>query len=219
MSGEKGTERVLCTTSEEYAREREKEYMIWETCHSGDLNVLLEKTNLLLQKGDEHAREELMQLYLNEEIVKPYIGIDNRIIELRTIMEIYSLEVKAGEEYTILGRKNIAKGWTLEKIRSYIRELKFLLWRMEFADEAETEAGEKLIGFIKENSVSPVYLIQTIRTTAMETFDVMVNIVEIMIDSSMYRHAYWILRAMQEEKPQEESIQIMVQELGKYVTE
>ena len=51
-----------------------------------------------------------MQLYLNEEIVKPYIGIDNRIIELRTIMEIYSLEVKAGEEYTILGRKNIAKG-------------------------------------------------------------------------------------------------------------
>lgn len=41
-----------------------------------------------------------MQLYLNEEIVKPYIGIDNRIIELRTIMEIYSLEVKAGEEYT-----------------------------------------------------------------------------------------------------------------------
>ena len=46
-------------------------------------------------------------------------------------------------------RKNIAKGWTLEKIRSYIRELKFLLWRMEFADEAETEAGEKLIGFIK----------------------------------------------------------------------
>lgn len=174
MSGEKGTERVLCTTSEEYAREREKEYMLWETCHSGDLNVLLEKTNLLLQKGDEHAREELMQLYLNEEIVKPYIGIDNRIIELRTIMEIYSLEVKA---------------------------------------------GEKLIGFIKENSVSPVYLIQTIRTTAMETFDVMVNIVEIMIDSSMYRHAYWILRAMQEEKPQEESIQIMVQELGKYVTE
>ena len=112
MSGEKGTERVLCTTSEEYAREREKEYMLWETCHSGDLNVLLEKTNLLLQKGDEHAREELMQLYLNEEIVKPYIGIDNRIIELRTIMEIYSLEVKAGEEYTILGRKNIAKGWT-----------------------------------------------------------------------------------------------------------
>ena len=110
MSGEKGTERVLCTTSEEYAREREKEYMLWETCHSGDLNVLLEKTNLLLQKGDEHAREELMQLYLNEEIVKPYIGIDNRIIELRTIMEIYSLEVKAGEEYTILGRKNIAKG-------------------------------------------------------------------------------------------------------------
>ena len=90
---------------------------------------------------------------------------------------------------------------------------------MAFADEAETEAGEKLIGFIKENSVSPVYLIQTIRTTAMETFDVMVNIVEIMIDSSMYRHAYWILRAMQEEKPQEESIQIMVQELGKYVTE
>ena len=107
----------------------------------------------------------------------------------------------------------------MEKIRSYIRELKFLLWRMEFADETETEAGEKLIGFIKENSVSPVYLIQTIRTTAMETFDVMVNIVEIMIDSSMYRHAYWILRAMQEEKPQEESIQIMVQELGKYVTE
>lgn len=44
----------------------------------------------------------------------------------------------------------------------------------------------------------------------------MVNIIEIMIDSSMYRHAYWILRAMQEEKPQEESIQIMVQELGKY---
>lgn len=219
MSGEKGTERVLCTTSEEYAREREKEYMLWETCHSGDLNVLLEKTNLLLQKGDEHARKELMQLYLNEEIVKPYIGIDNRIIELRTIMEIYSLEVNAGEEYTILGRKNIAKEWTLEKIRSYIRELKFLLWRMEFADEAEPEAGEKLIGFIKENSVSPVYLIQTIRTTAMETFDVMVNIVEIMIDSSMYRHAYWILRAMQEEKPQEESIQIMVQELGKYVTE
>lgn len=109
MSGEKGTERVLCTTSEEYAREREKEYMLWETCHSGDLNVLLEKTNLLLQKGDEHAREELMQLYLNEEIVKPYIGIDNRIIELRTIMEIYSLEVKAGEEYTILGRKILQK--------------------------------------------------------------------------------------------------------------
>ena len=72
MSGEKGTERVLCTTSEEYARERKKEYMLWETCHRGDLNVLLEKTNLLLQKGDEHAREELMQLYLNEEIVKPY---------------------------------------------------------------------------------------------------------------------------------------------------
>ena len=48
---------VLCTTSEEYAREREKEYMLWETCHSGDLNVLLEKTNLLLQKGDEHARK------------------------------------------------------------------------------------------------------------------------------------------------------------------
>ena len=39
-------------------------------------------------------------------------------------MEIYSLEVKAGEEYTILEEK-ICKGWTLEKIRSYIRELKF----------------------------------------------------------------------------------------------
>ncbi len=38
-------------------QESVKEYMLWETCHSGDLNVLLEKTNLLLQKGDEHARK------------------------------------------------------------------------------------------------------------------------------------------------------------------
>lgn len=50
MSGEKGTERVLCTTSEEYAREREKEYMLWETCHSGDLNVLIRKDEFAFAK-------------------------------------------------------------------------------------------------------------------------------------------------------------------------
>ncbi len=102
------------------------------------------------------------------------------------------------------------------ELTAYMRAFRFLMWRLEFTKEAD--AGEKLIQFLKENQVSPVFLSKAVNTMASDEFSMLCEIMELTLEAKMFRHTYWLLLKMQRLAPGEESIRQMIEGLKAYVT-
>lgn len=138
------------------------------------------------------------------------------MIEMIVIMDIYKAEVEMGEAHTIFDRKIEGRRMGETELTAYMRAFRFLMWRLEFTKEAD--AGEKLIQFLKENQVSPVFLCKAVNTMASDEFSMLCEIMELTLDAKMFRHTYWLLLKMQRLAPGEESIRQMIEGLKAYVT-
>lgn len=209
-----GDEMQNIQTSEEYALERERGNILWEEQYRDQEQIYLREIDELLLKGSQEAHDELLQLFSNKDIFAPYGSKSNSIIEMIVVMDIYRSEVEMGEKHTILDMNINGDPLGRKALVERARTLRFLLWRMEFTDEAD--AAEKLLLFLKENCVSPFFLCKAVNTMAADEFKMLCEVMELVLDAGMLRHAYWLLRAMNEYAPEEVSIQQMIKELEAY---
>lgn len=176
----------------------------------------MEWMDQMLEQGTAEAHEKLLAFFEDENKTAPYGNRSNAMIEMIVIMDIYKAEVQMAEKNTILDRKIQGKPMRRSELTAYMREFRFLMWRLEFTDEAD--AGVNFIEFLKANQVSPVFLCKAVNTMAADEFSMLCVIMELTLDAKMFRHAYWLLLKMQRLAPGEESIRKMLEELKAYVT-
>lgn len=203
-------------TNEEFAREQENANKGWETCYGAALKTRLKWIDQMLMEGTDEAHEKLLAFFADEKEIAPYGNRSNAMIEMIVIMDIYKAEVEMGEAHTIFDRKIEGRRMGETELTAYMRAFRFLMWRLEFTDEAD--AGVNFIEFLKANQVSPVFLCKAVNTMAADEFSMLCVIMELTLDAKMFRHAYWLLLKMQRLAPGEESIRKMLEELKAYVT-
>lgn len=203
-------------TSEEFAREQENANKGWEICYGASAKAYLEWMDQMLEQGTAEAHEKLLAFFEDENKTAPYGNRSNAMIEMIVIMDIYKAEVEMGEAHTIFDRKIEGRRMGETELTAYMRAFRFLMWRLEFTKEAD--AGEKLIQFLKENQVSPVFLCKAVNTMASDEFSMLCEIMELTLEAKMFRHTYWLLLKMQRLAPGEESIRQMIEGLKAYVT-
>ena len=170
----------------------------------------------MLMEGTDEAHEKLLAFFADEKEIAPYGNRSNAMIEMIVIMDIYKAEVEMGEAHTIFDRKIEGRLMGRTELTAYMRAFRFLMWRLEFTEEAD--AGEKLIRFLKENQVSPVFLCKAVDIMSADEVSMLCEVMELTLDAKMFRHTYWLLLKMQRLVPGEESIQQMLEELKVYVT-
>lgn len=203
-------------TNEEFAREQENANKGWETCYGAALKARLKWIDQMLMEGTDEAHEKLLAFFADEKEIAPYGNRSNAMIEMIVIMDIYKAEVEMGEAHTIFDRKIEGRRMGETELTAYMRAFRFLMWRLEFTKEAD--AGEKLIQFLKENQVSPVFLCKAVNTMASDEFSMLCEIMELTLEAKMFRHTYWLLLKMQRLAPGEESIRQMIEGLKAYAT-
>ena len=203
-------------TTEEFARDQENANKGWEISYGASAKAYLEWMDQMLEQGTAEAHEKLLAFFEDENKTAPYGNRSNAMIEMIVIMDIYKAEVEMGEAHTIFDRKIEGRRMGETELTAYMRAFRFLMWRLEFTKEAD--AGEKLIQFLKENQVSPVFLCKAVNTMASDEFSMLCEIMELTLEAKMFRHTYWLLLKMQRLAPGEESIRQMIEGLKAYVT-
>lgn len=136
--------------SEEYALFQEAQ-MIENNKKYGhklqEVSVLMDKA---LDFKDETFIEQLQLFFEDKEVVEG-LSENNEFAFMLVIMEIYNLEKNAGVKNNVF-----AWGQALDDVISIIRQVKFLLWEIEFLNDEES--GQLLLGYLKENNISMVAL-------------------------------------------------------------
>lgn len=194
------------TETEAYAAAREQETAEWYKKYAGEEQAHLKRIDELLCQGGEAARNELLDMLCTEK-TEVYRYRSNPLMGMIAIMDIYRMEIAAGEISTILDMTHEGCFLDREGLIKRVRQLRFLMWRKEFAqDEA---AGEQLVLYIKENKVSPFFLCKAIDTMAGNKLKMLGEVMELVLDAGMLRHTYWLLRAIETRMPEEESIRAM----------
>ncbi len=132
--------------TEEYILQEEKERLLWEEQYGGKRDKAIELTNCALQKKDYAHIKELEDYFQDEEMVKA-LSEEGDIAFVMIMLDIYSAEKNAGIENVIF-----KWGDNLDEIIATIRQIKFLLWEMEFL--RSNEAGEALVYLLHEKNIS-----------------------------------------------------------------
>jgi uncharacterized protein YhfF len=206
-----GEEQFYNTETEDYARQKAIVYANWQKQYGSQEKKLLQQIDNLLKKGDKTSHEELLAIFSEKEKLEQYRYASNPLIEMSVFTEIYKMEAAAGEVHTIFDMKKAGESLSLSELIERVRELRFLMWRMEFA--GEEDAGEKILNYIKENQVSPFFLCKAVDIMAENPMNMLCELMELTLDAGMLRHTYWILYAMKKLAPEQENIQEMLTEL------
>lgn len=132
--------------SESYILMEEENQKLWEKqygCFRDEAFSLMNKC--LFTKGKSDI-EKLQEFFGNTEIIKQLSEVNDFAFVL-VAMEIYELEKEAGIENHIFYWTD-----TLSELIDIIRQVKFLLWEIEFLDSHE--ASGLLLGFLSDVGIS-----------------------------------------------------------------
>lgn len=198
--------------TEEYVREKEWEERNWNRKNKQQEKIYMEQIEQRLKEGTAQDREELLKLFRNEEFVETYKS-KIQIAYMIVIMQIYEREVQGGEKRTILDM-----GDSYEKLRSKLFELKFILWRIEFAKDVM--AKELLLEFIRTNQATPDMIQYIVHTSTVDKMKVLVELSDVFIAQNMLRYAFRMLEYLDDLDSGNEMVLCLLAELcgrvGKY---
>ena len=135
----------------------------------------------------------------------------NKMIDIIAIMNIYWAEAEAGEKHTILDMNSFGNPLDREALCERVREIRFLLWRIEFL--GEENAKEQLLIYIVENRVSPYFLSRVVSTITGDKKKMLLQISELALEAGMLRHTYRLLLELQVFEPEAKEIKSMLQDL------
>lgn len=132
-------------THEDIERE-EQEKLIWREKYEPYLRKAYGLAKELLVTKAPQAKQKLLDFFDNKEVVAALTEV-NDFAYMIVMMEIYSLETEAGVKRTVFD-------WTdsFQGVMDIIRQIKFLLWEIEFLDDINSV--QLLLGYMKDVGVS-----------------------------------------------------------------
>lgn len=194
------------TSTEEYIREKEKEEREWNRKYKEQEKLYLAQIDERIQAGTREAREELLALFCNQDFIETYQA-SPRMAYLIAVMQIYEREVQNGEKVTILD-----SGTSSEEIVSKLIQLKFILWKIEFAKDEQWK--ELLLNFIRSNGTTPDMLQYVVQTAVADKGEVLSELTDVFIEQNMLRYAFRMLLYLDELFSGDETVLCMLAELS-----
>ena len=132
--------------TEEYILKEEQQKLLWEKEYGEKRDLAIGLMNESLLTKSRETRQELIDLLKDEVLVKALSEVAE-IAFIFVIMDIYEAELKARVNHTILDWAG-----SLDEVIDIIRQIKFLLWEIEFLDSEG--AGELLLGYLQDMNIS-----------------------------------------------------------------
>lgn len=191
--------------TEEFIKEEEMEEKEWYRNNREAEKKYISEINQMLESGTKEDKEKLLALFGNKGFIETYKS-RNELAYMIIIMQIYKREIQSEEVRTIL---DMGKG--IEEIRSKLLQLKFILWRLEFAKDIQ--GRELLIEFIQSNQTTPSMIEHTVLTSVNDKAGMLVELADIFLEQKMIRYTFAMLRYMDELQPENEEILCMLAEL------
>lgn len=170
--------------TEQFAEEAEAIEQIWQKKYGKNIPEIVKKMNLLLKERTKESRIKLHDLFLDKQFFENYKHTDI-VAEMYIIMKIYEKELKDGIENGILEQGN-----TVEELRRYLQELKFILYRVDFDIDKESE--DELLFFLKQHNTSMATLEIMSTTVVMRPIHMMLKLENIFKRKDMYREKFVI---------------------------
>ena len=127
--------------------------------------------NSLLRENTEQSKQELLDLFANEEFRKNDMLEDTRLGYVYIAICIYRAENAAHIEENILTNVESLGG-----IYDLICDIKFLLWRVEF--QTESEALTQVVNRIEEEKLSVIAVEYIVRTACFDKKNVLLKLCE-----------------------------------------
>lgn len=136
--------------TEEYIKEEEKNHIQWKKKYDNKIDEIIELANVAFSSKSLNDIQALESCFDDKEMVDALKEV-NDIAFVMIILDIYTAEMESGLEKTVFSWGN-----SLKKVVSVIRQIKFLLWEIEFLNDKC--AGQVLIDYIKGTGVSMIAL-------------------------------------------------------------
>lgn len=143
--------------------------------------------NSLLCENTEQSKQELLDLFANEEFRKNDMLEDTKLGYMYIVICIYRAEKVAHIEENILMNVD-----SLGKICDLICDIKFLLWRVEF--QTESEALTQVVNRIEEEKLSVIAVEYIIRTACFDKKNVLLKLCECYIRLNKEDRAFEMLK-------------------------
>lgn len=148
MNKENAQEQMEYKKSEQFAIEEEERERKWQKQYGEKLSEVVEKMDRLLKEGTIESRRKLHDLFLDKSFFEHYKQTDI-VAGMYVVMQIYEREMESGIAHSILEQGN-----TVEELLKYLEELKFILYRVDF--DVDKESEQELIMFLKQHNTSVV---------------------------------------------------------------
>ena len=127
--------------------------------------------NSFLRENTEQSKQELLDLFANEEFRKNDMLEDTRLGYVYIAICMYRAEKAAHIEENILTNVESLGG-----IYDLICDIKFLLWRVEF--QTESEALTQVVNRIEEEKLSVIAVEYIVRTACFDKKNVLLKLCE-----------------------------------------
>lgn len=132
--------------TEEYILQEEQYRIAWEKKYGCQRDVAYELMEKCLREKSPETKHALWTFFENKELVKELSQI-NDFAFMVVIMEIYAMELEAGVTNSVFEWSD-----NLQGLIDVIRQVKFLLWEIEFLDDEES--GQLLLQYIQKMGIS-----------------------------------------------------------------
>ena len=191
--------------TEEYIKEEELEEKKWYWNNEEAEKRYISEIEQRLESGTKEDKDKLLEIFQDKAFIEAYKS-RNELAYMIVIMQIYKREIQSEEVRTILDM-----GKRIEEIKSKLLQLKFILWRLEFAKDIQ--GRELLIEFIRINQATPSMIEHTVLTSVNDKAGTLAELADIFLEQKMIRYAFGMLGYMNELQPENEEILCMLAEL------
>lgn len=196
---------TIAVSTESYIQQEEQNHHAWRQNYAAQEQEYLDQIDNWLYESTLQARENLWRLFQNQEFLAIYRH-RTPIAYMKTIMRIYHQESLAKRRHTVLDM-----GTSHSALISKFQELKFILWKMEFAKDPQ--AGEWLLQYIEENRATPEMLKEMLAVASIEKGDTGLKLVQLFREQEMYSYEFQILLYLNTILPQDRQVLSALAEL------
>lgn len=172
-------------TTEEMGRRAQELYAEKYALIDADIRAVIAEIDEYIADADNGGADRFIELFGNP-VFKERYESDKRVAYMYVALDIYKAELNNGN------RKNIFNtAGSVENIIYLIREIKYLLWRMEFAGDAQ--AWEQICYNSNEGNISCECIVQLVLHYSIDKLGMLYELAAGYADSGMRDYARYIV--------------------------
>lgn len=220
---------VLALTPEEYLYHQTEDYALiqeqketeWYKNYEAEEKKLMDQVNALLGEQTPDAWEKLSAIFQNPELHDIY-GKRETLASVYILLNIYQYE-----SYEEIAPSILEQGTSLEDFHVLLREIKFLLWRIQYFDiEHTTGSGYgnvrqetmDFLNYIKEHLISPIALYFFVTSICMDCQKMLLYLASQYMEYGNLYYTFQILKYYNTFYPDDKDVLYILSNLEKLST-